>query len=212
MSRDGHDGNAKRQCCAQAKRQHVEVLRETGARFVRSAKIIGEIGAARATKEKPLSAGPVMGVGKEGYRLLAGHPTRKTAPEPESLQKAKQLRIFSSAGTRRSDYSGRYRAARLRRSGARRFLAPVSRVDLRGVVFGQAYPLVKNPYRSFRQTVSNRDWKLSARSGRQPCKQLARKLLLPVGKYLRFKEPAKATLLSYALQIWLVPPPPLNTY
>ena len=30
MSRDGHDGNAKRQRCAQAKRQHVEVLRGMG--------------------------------------------------------------------------------------------------------------------------------------------------------------------------------------
>ena len=29
-SRDGHDGNAKCQCCAQAKRQHVEVLRGMG--------------------------------------------------------------------------------------------------------------------------------------------------------------------------------------
>ena len=38
-----------------------------------------------------------MDAGKERYRLLTGRPTWKTAPEPESLQKAKQLRIFSSA-------------------------------------------------------------------------------------------------------------------
>ena len=58
-----------------------------GARFVRSAKIIGEIGAARATKEKPLSAGPVMGAGKERYRLLAGRPTWKTTPGQNRFKK-----------------------------------------------------------------------------------------------------------------------------
>ena len=66
MSRDGHDGSTKCQCCAQAKRQHVEVLRETGARFVRSAKITGEIGAARATKENPCPQGRSWTPGRKG--------------------------------------------------------------------------------------------------------------------------------------------------
>ena len=94
MSRDGHDGSTKRQCCAQAKRQYEEVLREMEARFVRSAKIIEEMGAAKATKEKLLSTGLVMDAEKERYRLLTGRSVWKTASEPESLQKAKQLQIF----------------------------------------------------------------------------------------------------------------------
>ena len=92
MSRDGHDGNTKCQCCAQAKRQYEEVLREMEARFVRSAKIIEEIGAAKTTKEKLLSTGLVIDAEKERYRLLTGRSIWKTASEPESLQKAKQLR------------------------------------------------------------------------------------------------------------------------
>ena len=92
MSRDGHDGNTGCQCCAQAKRQYEEVLREMEARFVRSAKIIEEIGAAKTTKEKLLSTGLVINAEKERYRLLTGRSIWKTASEPESLQKAKQLR------------------------------------------------------------------------------------------------------------------------
>ena len=94
MSRDGHDGNTKCQCCAQAKRQYEEVLREMEARFVRSAKIIEEMGAVKATKEKLLSTGLAIDVEKERYRLLTGHSIWKTASEPESLQKAKQLQKF----------------------------------------------------------------------------------------------------------------------
>ena len=89
MSRDGHGGSTKYRCCSQTKRWYVEVLRGTEARFVRSAKIIGEVGAAKATKEKPLSTGLAVGAGKERYRLLTGHPVWKTASEPESLQKAR---------------------------------------------------------------------------------------------------------------------------
>ena len=68
MSRDGHDGNTKCRCCAQAKRQHEEVLREMEARFARSTKIIEEMGAAKATKEKLLSTGLAIDAGKERYR------------------------------------------------------------------------------------------------------------------------------------------------
>ena len=57
MSRDGHDGNTKCQCCAQAKRQYEEVLREMEVQFVRSAKIIEEMGAAKTTKENPCPQG-----------------------------------------------------------------------------------------------------------------------------------------------------------
>ena len=70
MSRDGHGGNTKCQCCAQAKRQYEEILREIEARFVRSAKIIEEMGAAKATKEKLLSTGLAIDAEKERYRLL----------------------------------------------------------------------------------------------------------------------------------------------
>ena len=64
------------------------------ARFVRSAKIIEEMGAAKTTKEKLLSTGLVIDAEKERYRLLTGRSIWKTASEPESLQKAKQLRIL----------------------------------------------------------------------------------------------------------------------
>ena len=100
MSRDGHDGNTKCQCCAQAKRQYEEVLREMEARFVRSAKIIEEMGAAKATKEKLLFTELAIDAEKERYRLLTGCPIWKTAYEPESLQKAKQLPIFLASLTR----------------------------------------------------------------------------------------------------------------
>ena len=94
MRRDGHDGNTKCQCCAQAKRQYEEVLREMEARFVRSTKIIEEMGAAKTTKEKLLSTGLVIDAEKERYRLLTGRSIWKTVSEPESLQKAKQLPFF----------------------------------------------------------------------------------------------------------------------
>ena len=53
MSRDEHDGNTKCQCCAQAKRQYEEILREIETRFVRSAKIIEEMGAASHKRKTP---------------------------------------------------------------------------------------------------------------------------------------------------------------
>ena len=95
MNRDGHDGNTKCRCCAQAKRQYEEVLREMEARFVRSAKIIEEMGAAKTTKEKLLSTGQVIDAKKERYRLLTERSIWKTASGPESLQKAKQLQKFA---------------------------------------------------------------------------------------------------------------------
>ena len=95
MSRDEHDGSTKCQCCAQEKRQYEEVLREMEARFVRSAKIIEEMDAAKTTKEKLLSTGLVIDAEKERHRLLTGRSIWKTASEPESLQKTKQLRNFA---------------------------------------------------------------------------------------------------------------------
>ena len=99
MSRDGHDGSTKCQCCAQAKRQYEEVLREMEARFVRPAKTIEEMGSVKATKEKLLSTGLAIDAEKERYRLLTGRSICKTASEPESLQKAKQLQICPQKGS-----------------------------------------------------------------------------------------------------------------
>ena len=90
MSRDEHDGNTKCQCCAQAKRQYEEILREIETRFVRSAKIIEEMGAASHKRKTPAHR-TVIDAEKERYRLLTGCSIWKTASEPESLQRAKQL-------------------------------------------------------------------------------------------------------------------------
>ena len=108
MSRDEHDGSTKCQCCAQAKRQYEKVLREMEARFVRSAKIIEEIDAAKTTKEKLLSTGPVIDTEKERHRLLTGCSIWKTASEPESLQKNKTVTKFRKVRScrRRSRVSG----------------------------------------------------------------------------------------------------------
>ena len=87
MSRDGHDGNAKRQRCAQAKRQHVEVLRGMGGPVCTLGQNHWGNWRRQDHRRKPLSAGSVMGAGKERYRLLAGRTTWKTTPGQNRFKK-----------------------------------------------------------------------------------------------------------------------------
>ena len=85
--RDGHDGNAKCQCCTQAKRQHVEVLRGMGGPVCTLGQNHWGNWRRQDHRRKPLSAGSVMGAGKERYRLLAGRTTWKTTPGQNRFKK-----------------------------------------------------------------------------------------------------------------------------